>query len=981
MAWRARPVPALRLAYKTSVDRLAVDQNIATNKPATLLVVPSAESNAQLDLPPHVVPYHGTWFKCQICNLTLNSVLMMREHAGGKRHLRTVILAGLRKHRSELLKDKCGIKVVCENQEKSTGGVIDLTVNIEKGKKTSVPVTVRNTEKTDLYLYNMAFLKDRPFYKLVSTEKPTPLMPRIVIAPGAEFSFEVKGALKRIGRYNTTLVLRFRRAAQPVDIHILRDIRTRVVNSIVLESDPTEKYIPSSRVSYIPANLEVIDGTRPKIGRRDTLEKKLELKNYAIPKALRAAVNHGLPVKYKDQSVVVEANRIRLLMERKNPEESFKEYHSHHSTLLHMEELQMEVDIRTYDMTGITMTRNGKLLELRVPGLAENRPSVLRGDHILVRILGSNGVPEDTEYRGYVHVVQLESVLLGFSNKLLSKFIDNMKFNVRFTFNRLPLKLQHRSTELAFELNLKDLIFPQRNTVCRWGTITDPDRKLSFCDKNIERNNEQATAVRHIVAGSSRPAPYLIFGPPGTGKTVTVVESIKQVLRCNPKAHILACAPSNSAADLITQRVAKEGQIRKDIFRMHAASRNWKDVPEDIKDISNYDKADGDYYFPSIDEICKKKVVVTTMVTAGRLATASFPPNHFTHVFIDEAGHAFESEAIIPIAGILECDKMMNKDGAQLVLAGDPKQLGPIVRSPFAKAFGLDISLLERLMETSEPYGRRPQEACHYDPRLITKLVDNYRSHPAILELPNRLFYDGELNVCADKLIRESLCKWDELPKKDFPIIFHGIVGGEKREGRSPSFFNPEEISVVHDYIVKLLTDRKIMKLKETDIGVIAPYRQQVVKIRKALQKRNYKDIKVGSVEEFQGQERKVVIISAVRSSAEYLEEDAKFKLGFLANKKKYNVATTRAKSLMIVVGNPEILQLDPENCWNQLIDFCQINGAYKGYEYTPLDTEVDELRKALSELKLDFSSGVPEMSMSGVQNQVHPEWRSSDRT
>lgn len=131
-------------------------------------------------------------------------------------------------------------------------------------------------------------------------------------------------------------------------------------------------------------------------------------------------------------------------------------------------------------------------------------------------------------------------------------------------------------------------------------------------------------------------------------------------------------------------------------------------------------------------------------------------------------------------------------------------------------------------MATSEPYQRRPKEQCHYDPRLITKLVDNYRSHPAILELPNRLFYDGELKVCADKLIRECLCKWDELPKKDFPIIFHGVVGQEAREGRSPSFFNPEEISVVHDYVVKLLTDRKIMKLKETDIGIIAPYRQQV---------------------------------------------------------------------------------------------------------------------------------------------------------
>jgi helicase MOV-10 len=72
-----------------------------------------------------------------------------------------------------------------------------------------------------------------------------------------------------------------------------------------------------------------------------------------------------------------------------------------------------------------------------------------------------------------------------------------------------------------------------------------------------------------------------------------------------------------------------------------------------------------------------------------RLATANFPPNHFTHVFIDEAGHAFECEAVIGIAGILESNRQISKDGGQLVLAGDPKQLGPIVRSPFAKTFGL----------------------------------------------------------------------------------------------------------------------------------------------------------------------------------------------------------------------------------------------------------------------------------------------------
>ena len=89
-------------------------------------------------------------------------------------------------------------------------------------------------------------------------------------------------------------------------------------------------------------------------------------------------------------------------------------------------------------------------------------------------------------------------------------------------------------------------------------------------------------------------------------------------------------------------------------------------------------------------------MIVVTLVTAGRLVSADFPKDHFTHVFIDEAGHAQEPEAVIAIAGI------MAKDEGHLVLAGDPKQLGPVLRSPVGLKFGLDISLLERLMTSKD---------------------------------------------------------------------------------------------------------------------------------------------------------------------------------------------------------------------------------------------------------------------------------------
>lgn len=133
-----------------------------------------------------------------------------------------------------------------------------------------------------------------------------------------------------------------------------------------------------------------------------------------------------------------------------------------------------------------------------------------------------------------------------------------------------------------------------------------------------------------------------------------------------------------------------------------------------------------------------------------------------------------------------------------------------------------DKSLLERYM-IDQPVYYKP-----YDERIITKLLNNYRSHPAILELPNRLFYDGELNVFADPLMRESFCDWEKLPSKDFPIIFHGIIGRDMREERSPSFFNPEEVSVVHDYVKSLLQKKRGIKVNPKDIGIISPYRKQV---------------------------------------------------------------------------------------------------------------------------------------------------------
>ena len=145
----------------------------------------------------------------------------------------------------------------------------------------------------------------------------------------------------------------------------------------------------------------------------------------------------------------------------------------------------------------------------------------------------------------------------------------------------------------------------------------------------------------------------------------------------------------------------------------------------------------------------------------------------------------------------------------------------------------------------------------------------------------------------------------DLLPDQNFPLLFFGIQGCDEREGSNPSWFNRIEASKVVDIIIHLIDDKG---LHEEDIGVITPYRQQVLKIRNALESFNKTKIKIGSVEQFQGQERQVIIVSTVRSTIKHNEFDKIHYLGFLSSPRRFNVAITRARSLLILVGNPHIL-------------------------------------------------------------------------
>uniref|UniRef100_A0AAZ3QYG9 RNA helicase n=1 Tax=Oncorhynchus tshawytscha TaxID=74940 RepID=A0AAZ3QYG9_ONCTS len=660
--------------------------------------------------------------------------------------------------------------------------------------------------------------------------------------------------------YPATLVFEFKpsiSSSSPA-FHLLRFIEAQYVTGLARELAPTAPYRPRAIIGatdYLPYTTTLLVYNMGAV--------KVSFLFSPSPSSPRSILESGL---------------------------SRENYSKRFQLLLYLEELQMEVDIKRYNKPNTPMVRDKTNKKLLVPGVSESRPSVLRGDAILVTRSGDSNKGSVVKYRGYVHRVELDSVKLGFSSRFLSSFVDGLKFDVEFTVNRLTTRLQQRATELADRHNLGNVLFPSGDP-----TIQPPKKQpLLLYDRALEQNPEQYTAVQNIVAGSSRPAPYLVFGPPGTGKTrktVTVVEAIKQVLKTQSHAHILACAPSNSAADLLALKLLEHLEHRK-LFRMYAASRNPEDVPNDIRDCCNLGQ--DCFVFPCKEELMKYSIVVTTLITAGRLVTGGVPPGHFSHVFVDEAGHAVETETIISLAGLLQ------PETGQVVLAGDPKQLGPILRSPLALKHGMGQFLFFSLLLPPP----------------------NSSSHPSILKVPNELFYEEELQVFANEMIRNSYCTWEYLPQKNFPVVFHGVAGRDEREATSPSFFNVAEIEVLMDYLKKLLQGqgkRGLATISPKDIGIIAPYRKQVEKIRKALKtlekdfkSASIKDLKVGSVEEFQGQERRVILVSTVRSSAKYVQTDQYFSLGFVKNEKRFNVAVTRAKALLIVVGNPLVLRGDP---------------------------------------------------------------------
>ncbi|KAJ3568894.1 hypothetical protein NP233_g5410 [Leucocoprinus birnbaumii] len=919
-----------------------LNHNIHTCDPCKYVASTLGEYNAHLRGKKHKRVLAGAvnqiWF-CRICERPIESG-NWTAHKRGRRHINrakakkldvniepdpvvptathtfcttcqtSVLATGWQRHihsRSHLTREQyAAFKSVTDEAEKEKNGV-DIEGEVDLG--ILEPTVAATGQTTTLKISSTVPLANTV---LVSVKLSAELgsRPR---RSASQFTYAIEGSRRKvtsqpiavkvtfigqyIGRYQDRLEFQFEDQQLRKAFIISRTVRAIIGDRTVHEQlKARAPYVPRIRTRREP-ETKVIEGIAPPS--LNAIPYVVKLPRAMIPSQLLSTLTLSSQPSHETIESIKRGFLPRLL--------DSDTHGRHFKNLLWIEEHKMEEDLERYDMIGSTLSKHNQYYYLLVPGLAEKRPSVLIGDKILVK---RQEDPQGHWYAGHVHVVRRDEVGLVFHESFRS-WTATQKYHVRFKLNRIPVQRQHQALDTEFTETR--ILFPDSSHLSR---VPAPRLISTTFNRLILTNAPQLQAVSSIVAASPGALPFVVFGPPGTGKTITVVEAILQLVKKNPGNRILACAPSNSAADLIASRLS-DNLGMDDLFRMYAPSRDEKQVPDLLKAYSFYRNNGASrpcFSVPSIDTVKKYRVIVSTLISASIVFGIGIPRGHFSHIFIDEAGQATEPEAFVSI-------KTMADPKTNVVLSGDPKQLGPIIRSGIATRLGLELSYVERIM------ARPPYDQSAGYGKSIVKLVKNFRSHEAILRFPNERFYGNDLQPCGERRVINGYLNSSYLVNKKFPVVFHAVSGKDDREASSPSFFNIDEVLQVKTYVQQLKADR-VFRTNDQDIGVITPYHAQCLKIRNAL--RGVADeVKVGSVEEFQGQERSVIIISTVRSSKDFVAYDIRHTLGFVASPRRFNVSVTRAKALLIVVGDPDVLGLDP--LWRSFLNYVHNNGGWKG--------------------------------------------------
>jgi superfamily I DNA and/or RNA helicase len=569
--------------------------------------------------------------------------------------------------------------------------------------------------------------------------------------------------------------------------------------------------------------------------------------------------------------------------------------------------------------------------------------------------------PDRPVLSGVVTSVRRNKLVLATTKEELPDWVQNANTLNGSTPNGSTLGIDLTFDEVSYrEMHqaLNDVIGAHGNRLAELRDVLLGARQASYREPKADDlfypsalNDSQLVAVRHVIAAQDV---AIIHGPPGTGKTTTLVQAILETIR--RERRVLVCAPSNTAVDLLTEKLAERGVnvIRmgnpsrvSDLLLQHtldagvmahpsyAKMHAMRQTAEQHRDTANELAKEGVRHFgfegrqhrqqlreeartlrqaaDDLERFMTEDVLESVQVITCTLVGASH--RHMRHlsfetVFIDEAAQALEPGCWIPIA-----------KGQRIVLAGDHHQLPPTVKSEQAAREGLRETLFEKCIQ------RQPNTA-----RMLTT---QYRMHEQIMGFSSQKFYGGQL-VPHASVRHASLEAYDLRFAPDLPVEFIDTAGCAYQEVAIPesrSTANPEEAHLLLERLAQLLAPYDAAEHDEQQhtplsIGVIAPYRAQINYLKDAIEDSEVlnglllqRRLSVGTVDSFQGQERDIIAITLTRSNPQG-------EIGFLSDIRRMNVGMTRARRKLLLVGDSSTLCSHP--FFGELLAYMKGVGGYR---------------------------------------------------
>ncbi|XP_071943708.1 3'-5' exoribonuclease HELZ2-like [Antedon mediterranea] len=727
-------------------------------------------------------------------------------------------------------------------------------------------------------------------------DKPQVCPGNMIIKEGtfSTYSIDVHFASNKLGSFHQWVVFDF--GKKPV-----------MVRKLNVHVGAKEEYMKqlSERQSIIiwdTSNTEIVTSTQPSPCDKDLLKK------YKPPGA-------NLNIDYLNESELTQENYKHRMHQMVNLEERDRmKMINRFKTKTEME-IENNVTVESYTGTELFIAQNGELygkIELTETLNCDVESSLLIMESVQsvlckfdsesneayeLKIISDEGI--DGHTKDYIYV------------KLNAKFVENLKLEaktkihveVQFQVDRLLFCEMHYAID-SLE-NMESVLPLQGYTLAiPPGLSTDV------------LNEKQEQAIEYMrMAGTtaiSKP-PLVIYGPFGTGKTRTMAESVKKIL-LKHGTKVLICTMSNSGADLyITEHLddyiktyPKRRGLKPTLLRLYQTERRIKTIHPDVKKYCLIDKTTNTINLPTRNDVKRSRVVICTLNMALTLVRLNLK-GHFTQILIDEAGQALETQAIMPLA--------MAERKTCVAIAGDHIQMSPKVYSEEARIGGFDKSILKRLHDHYNITGDKNTIFLHI----------NYRTCEEILSFVSTTFYKTKLL---------SMNKHQSHPTM-YPLSFYAVRGQD--HFIETSYCNRDEVVEIGIRVADLYHNWPPEWGDKKDIGVVTPYKSQVREIRQELRKRKLHDVNVEGVRNVQGKEFRALFISVVRTratlerthvTAKYSNpvESAEFYYGFLSDEKLLNTAFTRAKSLLVVVGDPITMCSigDCSKVWEKFLHKCE---------------------------------------------------------